>query len=553
MGLGNGTPTGIAYNVCDRSEVRGLTFRDRSAVFDPAQPSRVAVADAVDIQNLEAFTIATWTFCKSTGAGGNGKFLSKENGLRFEVTNLSGSWVGLYGKVTYGTTSAESLSNYPLKLGEWHHVAFTFDKSGDAKIHIYVDGLEVSSYNYQIAAVGSRTSDVGQTLYIGNTLSAARCFDGEFSDFVILNIPWEYPARTALVSTPKFTRDFGCSISLHEHWRTLSPVHCPNGCAIFQFDDAYAGVYTHAFPTFENRGQKMNVAVPTNYIDQPGRLSAHDIEFMHMAGHCILSHSVSHADMMNMSDASMIDEFADSQVILEAICQAPVRHFAWPYSCVGERGRQICAEYYDSASDGGRSRIPLFNSYAIGHLTIDDPGGIASYYAALDEIKAAHAPLILLMHDVDAADATTLDLLIQYCVAQAIPIATRQTLLSVSPPIVPYGLNGQASLRLDNTLNAYSQSFGYAAFSMPAGQSAIASFLAFRPDANPIDSSVIFPYVSGGIHQDAPYYTKLASGLYFVQRRVHNDLGAPATVRNLIRITPGFLVYTSTPTWTPLS
>jgi hypothetical protein len=73
-------------------------------------------------------------------------------------------------------TDADSISNETVTNGEWQHVAMTFDIDGDKKIHLYINGKEVT-YFRQIALVGS-TVNTASNFLIGSDLGANHWFDG---------------------------------------------------------------------------------------------------------------------------------------------------------------------------------------------------------------------------------------------------------------------------------------------------------------------------------------------------------------------------------------
>jgi parallel beta-helix repeat protein len=85
----------------------------------------------------------------------------------------------LNGYIKGSTTNAHSKSDESLTVGEWQHVVMTFDRSatGDSKVHLYVNGEEVT-YNTQIAMVGTPVSSSTYKFTIGSDQGNQYFFDG---------------------------------------------------------------------------------------------------------------------------------------------------------------------------------------------------------------------------------------------------------------------------------------------------------------------------------------------------------------------------------------
>ncbi len=72
----------------------------------------------------------------------------------------------LNGYIAGSSTPAHSLSSNLVTIGEWQHVAMTFDVNGDKKIRLYINGQEVT-YSTQTAMGGSPTSTASNDFVIG--------------------------------------------------------------------------------------------------------------------------------------------------------------------------------------------------------------------------------------------------------------------------------------------------------------------------------------------------------------------------------------------------
>ena len=153
----------------------------------------VTLAGTTAYDNMGAITISAWINPASTGENGNGRILAKSAG-----TNLPSMGWSFYltNEVTNGIkfavdhTSAHlehaSVAN-AITLNQWQFVAVTWDGSATAaNAHIYVNGNEVG-YSVADNAVGTRASDIGKALYIGNNPALSRTFKGNIDDVKVYN------------------------------------------------------------------------------------------------------------------------------------------------------------------------------------------------------------------------------------------------------------------------------------------------------------------------------------------------------------------------------
>jgi hypothetical protein len=83
------------------------------------------------------------------------------------------------------TAAASSQSNETVATGEWQHVAMTFDVNGDKKIHLYINGNEVT-YSTQTAMSGTpeNTSD---HFTIGCSYGNTDWFNGIIDEVKVFN------------------------------------------------------------------------------------------------------------------------------------------------------------------------------------------------------------------------------------------------------------------------------------------------------------------------------------------------------------------------------
>lgn len=300
-------------------------------------------------------------------------------------------------------------------------------------------------------------------------------------------------------------------VDVWEQWRTVSPRKAPNGILVFQFDDGFANACTTGLPIFNAHGKQAVSAVVTNLIGVGDRLSAAQIVMLKTAGWDIASHSKTHADPQGLSEAQLRVELLDSRTALEALV-GQIRHFAWPLGCPGENMRQVAVDYYDSAADGGLFDLTPFNAFAMGHVTIDNPAGLAAYKVYMDAAKTGRHLLTFIMHSIDVPGQTTLDQLLTYADVIGIPVLTRSQALAKTTAVCPFELNGRASLRCINNAAGARPLRHWGFVPIPTG---FVTFNAYT-DGGIIDQTIVTPYLSAaGINQLTEFnYTPLGGGKY---------------------------------------
>jgi peptidoglycan/xylan/chitin deacetylase (PgdA/CDA1 family) len=138
------------------------------------------------------------------------------------------------------------------------------------------------------------------------------------------------------------------------------------------FDDGYQNNLTHALPMLSHLGFSSTVyavsAMPggMNTWDAhlgvaPAQLmSQEELRLWHRSGQEIGSHTEHHVHLSACSLAQAQEEIVQSKQALEALIQAPVQHFCYPY---GEHNEQLAklvqAAGYESATTTHRSRVKV--------------------------------------------------------------------------------------------------------------------------------------------------------------------------------------------------
>jgi len=134
----------------------------------------------------------TFSFCvyvNSDGGNNGGRIINKRvsgNGFLVSTISESGDNVTLQLAVEFSTTDGKW--TIPLSKEKWHHIAITYDNSSVANNPtIYLNGVSQTVTEAQ-TPVGTRLTDAGQDLLIGNDTGGAVAFDGQIQCVQAFNL-----------------------------------------------------------------------------------------------------------------------------------------------------------------------------------------------------------------------------------------------------------------------------------------------------------------------------------------------------------------------------
>jgi len=406
MGIANGTPTGLTYVSTVSYWPQGTQLRDLTADFNGTS-SRVNIGSAADIDDLTQFTIAFWTYCRGLGGGSAEKPYYKGGNTRFEVYLDNGTYVGLYGKVGYSTTSAESIKTYCLEKNEWHHVAITYSQTGDRKIHFFIDGVEV--IGSQTASVGTRLTDAAENGYIGNISDGSRAYDGLITTFILHN-------RVLTSDEIKWLAGVAdLRPGLWELRGRVDPNKLKRGMVSFHWDDMFMGQYTYGLPVMKTKGVPGFLGITVNNLGVGGRFGVPEVQEFMAAGFEVCSHTMNHLAPWTLTEEVLRYELSESRKQLEALFGVSVPHLVWPNGAPQAAYRAIAAEYYETASDGCQDVITHQPLLHISHsMTVTGTGQYNQMKACVDAGYAGNYWVRFLYHDITADMATELGQIIDY-------------------------------------------------------------------------------------------------------------------------------------------
>jgi len=136
---------------------------------------------------------------------------------------------------------------------------------------------------------------------------------------------------------------------------------------VLTFDDGHAGVFEHGYPVLRERGMPFTLYLTTEPIEKDGclhgdhrmrLLSWSQIEEMMSSGLITIgAHSHRHLDMRLHEEATIGDDLATCDLILEKRLGVRPRHFAYPWGHWGEIADRLVREHYETAVLGSGKGI----------------------------------------------------------------------------------------------------------------------------------------------------------------------------------------------------
>ena len=148
-------------------------------------------------------------------------------------------------------------------------------------------------------------------------------------------------ARNNLSVTPeKFDEQMGylsksgyTPITLDTMMAGLSgQITLPEKTTVLTFDDGYIDFYFNAFPILQKYSFKSVLFVPTGFIGKESYLSWDQLGKLQSSGLVsIQAHSVNHAHLISLDEASILYELQTSKKTLEEKYGIPVNFVAYPY------------------------------------------------------------------------------------------------------------------------------------------------------------------------------------------------------------------------------
>lgn len=127
------------------------------------------------------------------------------------------------------------------------------------------------------------------------------------------------------------------------------------GLVTFQFDDGYASAYTEAYTRLRDAAYAGSLALVSSWVGRPGFVSAEQVRAMSRAGWDVLSHTRTHADLVEMlsraGEVAVREEVTLSAHELSQATGLPIYHFASPFGSQNGVTQRIVSAEYDSQRD----------------------------------------------------------------------------------------------------------------------------------------------------------------------------------------------------------
>lgn len=189
---------------------------------------------------------------------------------------------------------------------------------------------------------------------------------------------------------------------------TGSPSGCTDlakGMVTITMDDGLVGQHTLARPLLLAHGIPATIYLPTAPITDgwTGYLTLPQAQALAADGNEIGSHTVTHPDLTQLSDAQILQELSQSKQWLEANLGVPVKQLAVPYGAVNENVTALSKAYYDSL----RTVNPGLNyrgddPYALKGETIFSITPPSHITQMLEEARTTRGWYIALFHNFSA-------------------------------------------------------------------------------------------------------------------------------------------------------
>lgn len=129
--------------------------------------------------------------------------------------------------------------------------------------------------------------------------------------------------------------------------RVLEALETSPLVASVTFDDGYADAYTEALPVLRRLGVPATVFIIVARVNEPGFMRWEQLRVLRSGGWEVASHTVSHAELTDLSPAGLERELAEAKKTLMEQLNTPVPCLAYPFGRHDMRVRRAAAMFYD--------------------------------------------------------------------------------------------------------------------------------------------------------------------------------------------------------------
>lgn len=115
------------------------------------------------------------------------------------------------------------------------------------------------------------------------------------------------------------------------------------------FDDGWTSQFSNALPILNKYGLKATFYIISGELtDQPDYMTGSQVNNLYLQGMEIGSHTVSHVDLTQATQASLVNQMSQSQTTLQNLIGASVTSFAYPYGAYNANTIAVGKQYYQS-------------------------------------------------------------------------------------------------------------------------------------------------------------------------------------------------------------
>jgi len=173
--------------------------------------------------------------------------------------------------------------------------------------------------------------------------------------------------------------------------------------AAITFDDGYDCTLSRALPVLRTHGATATVFVDTGRLNTGGSaLSDADVRTLAAAGIEIGSHSITHAELTQLDDASLAREVGESRVRLEHILGRPVHGFAHPFGRYDRRVTELVkrAGYtYACTCRQHETNLPDSDPFDLARVEINSTDNRGRF---VSKVRGRYAPLYAALYQLDS-------------------------------------------------------------------------------------------------------------------------------------------------------
>jgi len=167
-------------------------------------------------------------------------------------------------------------------------------------------------------------------------------------------------------------------VSVAESSDSVRVIVDPSGAITVTFDDGWGTVYTEAFPALQEVQLKANVALVIGAVGWEAFLTLPQLQELNSAGWSMVSHTMSHAHLPELSDAALDEELGGSQQWILEKGFSGGQVLVVPYHDWGPREREAAGRFYQAARSATATH---FWPDSLVHWMPSDPYGLTAIEA----------------------------------------------------------------------------------------------------------------------------------------------------------------------------